>query len=282
MDFKSNKRNDKKKVFFDDAPKTYLLDEENEWEELRTTVASDPKDSKKKFIPFSKESSAFDELPEEDLRKVEVNIKLSLPKVNVARFKKAGRLKTIVGGVPKLAKLTKLRIGKKYLALGSVSLILIMAGIVVGNKYLFSDKNEGAEVAGTSKTTASDVPEPTSDPQFEIVKPQGRDLPKEKIAYDSKRNFAKYEDDINGTPITVSQQPLPESFKADPAGGVAKLARDFGATEELVTEDTKMYYGIDEKGPQTLIFTKNGVLIFIATSKEVEKLSLQVYAGNLD
>ena len=56
------------------------------------------------------------------------------------------------------------------------------------------------------------MPEPTNDPEFDIVEPAGRPVEKERIAYDSNRNFAKYDDEINGIPITVSQQPMPDIY----------------------------------------------------------------------
>lgn len=265
MEFKSRKKR-KDQVSFSDEPKSSWLDEEKEWERLRHSVKSDTN---------TKKSSAFDELPDEDLRKVEVNIKLSLPKVNVARFKNVNKITSLPKQIVKSA---RQKFSRKSLLIGSLALILIVAGIVVGNKYLLND-NKPSKSGVLATDGASEF---TNDPKFEIVKPKGRDIAREKIVYDPKRNFAKYEDDINGTPVTVSQQPLPETFKADPASGAAKVAKDFGATEELLFEQQKMYYGIDEKGPQTLIFTKNNLLVFIATSKEVEKQSLQVYAGNLD
>ena len=43
-----------------------------------------------------------------------------------------------------------------------------------------------------------------------------------------------------------------------------------------------MYYGKDVVGPQTLVMTKNGILIFILTSQEIDKLALQTYAANLE
>lgn len=278
MEFKSNKKG-KKKALFEDAPKNYLLSEDNEWENLQKTVKSDQDSKKRNYNPFSKKSSAFDELPEEDLRKVEVNIKLSLPKVDVARFK---GLHTIISWFPKQFSRIKIPNKNRTLIVGVASLLLITLGIVAVNKYLLNNNNSGAEVAGSSKVVGQEVPTPTNDPTFSIVKPQGRDLPKEKIIFDPRRKFAKFEDEINGVPISVSQQPLPEGIKSDPVSGTSKLAKDFGAAEEITVDGTRINYGQDEKGQQTVILTKNGLLIFILTSAQTDKEGLKIYAGNLN
>lgn len=289
MEFKSNKHRGKKTKpsFSSDAPSSHsqttpnhLAAEDKEWDQLLSKVEEDQNRKNRKLNPFSKKNSAFDKPPEEDLRKVEVNIKLSLPKVDVARFK--GVRKVLAPFSRALDRLKKIRPTKRNIAIGSVALILIVAGIVVGNKYLFGDKNSGAEVAGTSKVTKEEVPEPTNDPTFAIAKPQGRELPKEKIIFDPKRKFAKFEDDINGIPISVSQQPIPDGIKSDPVAGTTKLAKDFGAAEEITVDGTKINYGQDEKGQQTVILTKNGLLIFILTSAQTDKEGLKIYAGNLN
>lgn len=282
MEFNKGKK--KKKISFDDAPSRYWLHEEKQWDDLKHKVDEDVKDDQsRRFGRFAKTDSAFDKPNDEDLRKVEVNVKLSLPKIDVARFKFLAPLLHKARNLKKYANTAQLKkLSRKHYIIASASLLLIIAGIVVGNKYFFNDKPQAGEVAGTNNQGSSEVTTPTNDPKFSIIKPQGREIPKEKIIYDSKRNFTKFDDEINGVPITVSQQPMPDAFKADPKAGAAKIAKNFGTTDSFMFDDIELNYGQDEKGPQTMIFTKKDLLIFIMTSQQVDKEGLKVYAGNLD
>ena len=160
------------------------------------------------------------------------------------------------------------------------AVLLIFTGIVVGNKYIF-DYSSNKEVAGVNLVNGPDLP-PTHDPKFDIILPKGRDITKEKIVYDPKRNFAKYEDNINSVDIIVSEQPVPEMFKPDPIYGIKKVANDFGVKELILNEGTEIYYDKNDKGMQTLIFTKKNLFIFIMTTKEVDKEAFKVYIENLD
>jgi len=137
-------------------------------------------------------------------------------------------------------------------------------------------------VAGTSTKTSTDATAPTNEPLFDIVKPAGRDLKKEEVFFDPQRKFAKFTDDVNGIPTIVSQQPIPEIYKTNPADGAAKIAKDFGAAELISIDGQQVYFGQDEKGPMTMIFAKNGNLVFVSTTKAVDKEALKVYVGNFE
>jgi hypothetical protein len=91
-----------------------------------------------------------------------------------------------------------------------------------------------------------------------------------------------YIDAIDGIAISVSQQPLPASFKDDSDGQVAELAKKFDATDKLTAGDTKVYYGTSAKGPQSVIFTKNGLLILMKSQAKIDPNSWAKYIKSLN
>ena len=251
----------------------YWLDEDKEWGTLRQNVAQE---NFRKQKNGRNKSSAFEEPVDDETQKVEVNIKLALPRINYKRLQKR-----LTSTKSKIAT-SRRKFNAKW-ALGLAAIPLTVVIIVVINAIFFKDEFKDSTVSGSNVVQDENgVTPPTTDPKFDFVQPEGRPIEKSKIAYDSVRNFAKYDDEINGIPITVSQQPMPSQYKNDLIGGAKKIAGDFGATEELSVDGQLMYLGKDEKGPMTLILTKNEILIFILTSKQIDKNGLMVYASNLN
>lgn len=78
-----------------------------------------------------------------------------------------------------------------------------------------------------------------------------------------------YADKLDETTISVSQQPLPESFASNIEASVKKLAEDYSATTTLEAADTTVYIGRSARGPQSVIFTKNGLLVLIKSQNTI-------------
>jgi hypothetical protein len=87
-----------------------------------------------------------------------------------------------------------------------------------------------------------------------------------------------YTDTIDGVLISVSQQPLPESLKGD----VSSIAQKFNATNKIDSGGITIYIGTSSKGPQSVIFTKNKVLVLIKSEKEIKDTSWEIYAQSLN
>jgi hypothetical protein len=89
-----------------------------------------------------------------------------------------------------------------------------------------------------------------------------------------------YADRINGISITVSEQPLPDDFTADPYSKVAALAKQFNATKPLVTgTDTNAFIGTSVQGLQSIVATKQGLLLLI---RSVQPIGDNVWGAYLD
>lgn len=90
-----------------------------------------------------------------------------------------------------------------------------------------------------------------------------------------------YSDKIGTATITVSQQPLPDSFKGNVDSQVAEVAKKFSATTKIDADHTKVYIGTSTKGPQSVIFTKNNLLILIKSQVKIDDKDWASYAKSL-
>jgi len=137
------------------------------------------------------------------------------------------------------------------------------------------------------KTNSNDTRDVLSDaviePEYDTVLPEGKKEETEggKIGYDPQRKVASFKDTIGGVPVTVSQQPLPEPFKANPDEEIKKVAENFSATEVISEANPRIYLGNDVKGPQTVIFHKNDVLVFILSSQPIDNKQWVAYITEL-
>jgi hypothetical protein len=126
--------------------------------------------------------------------------------------------------------------------------------------------------------------QPTS-PKYETVLPSGKTVEelggwKLSSPPNSEPVFS-YNDSIEDIAISVSQQPLPKSFEGDTGNRVAELAKQNNATTEISVNNTKVYIGASAKGPQSVIFVKDNLLIFIKSQEKISNDSWSKYIQNL-
>ena len=150
-------------------------------------------------------------------------------------------------------------------------LIAISLGLVLNRNARPTTKGE---VNGAQTTT-------TTKPDFSTIKPTTVDNQATDIKYDGTKKVASYNDVLDDVPITVSQQPLPSGFQSDPTGKVADLAKQINANDKISTSDTTAYAGLSIKGPQTVVFTKNDLLIFIYADKKIDVLTWTKYIESM-
>lgn len=90
-----------------------------------------------------------------------------------------------------------------------------------------------------------------------------------------------YSDKIGSVGINVSQQELPEAFKDNTAKKIEELAKGYNATNVIEAGDTIAYIGTNAKGPQSVIFTKNNLLIMIVSEKQIDDKAWSQYIKSL-
>lgn len=91
-----------------------------------------------------------------------------------------------------------------------------------------------------------------------------------------------YSDKVNGVPITVSQQPLPASFKTETASHIAELAKSYNADTKVNAGEITVYIGTSSKGPQSVIFAKENLLVLIKSQKSIDNSAWTEYIQTLD
>lgn len=165
------------------------------------------------------------------------------------------------------------RLKKSHLIIGTVIIALIISGIVIAIVVSSQQKNAPSDADAPSYTT---------------VLPKGKTIADlggwvHFTSHDDAGavHAYNYNDTIDGVAISVTEQPLPSSFTGDVDSHVAEFAKSFDANDTVKAGDTIVYIGTNSKGPQSVIFTKNNLLILIKSEKTIKNTAWSSYAGSL-
>jgi len=90
-----------------------------------------------------------------------------------------------------------------------------------------------------------------------------------------------YTDSVDQVSISVSQQALPETFKPNPGQSIEELAKAYSATENFQANGTKVYIGTSASGPQSVLFTKNELLVLIKSQQKIDTSAWTEYINSL-
>jgi len=90
-----------------------------------------------------------------------------------------------------------------------------------------------------------------------------------------------YTDKIGEISINVSEQQLPESFRTDTDRQIELLSQGYKASEKITINGTIVHIGTSAKGPQSVIFTKNGLLILIKSNAPISSDQWVKYISSL-
>ena len=131
---------------------------------------------------------------------------------------------------------------------------------------------EVKEVAGSSKTPsyAPLTPETVTNGQVSGAQ------------YDNKKQLYKYNDEYKGVSLTISQQPIPDQLRDNPAK-IADIAKtSISATEKILTTNGDAYIVTDEKtNTQRLVLVHRQLLVFIQSYDRLDNVDWLVYIQNL-
>lgn len=108
-------------------------------------------------------------------------------------------------------------------------------------------------------------------PKFNTVLPAGKSINAlggwVRISPPDHNAVYAFIDHIHDVQISVSEQPLPKKFETNTVDKVTELADNFNATEKVTAADgTVVHIGTSGKGPQSIILTKNKLLILIKST----------------
>jgi len=187
-----------------------------------------------------------------------VTININVPKL---RLPEAAKLKQLARPV----RFRRPALPYKRLAVGVTAAACLLTAGLAGHNYLAGRQaRQPAAAIGQSKTAGSVVARtaPSFTPLSPAGKPQLGQAAAGKTAYDGTKDSYSYADMLNGTPLTLSQQPIPAGSTA--AATVAKAAAALGAREQIATKNGTAFLATDSKsGSQVIVSAQKNILILI-------------------
>lgn len=177
-----------------------------------------------------------------------------------------------------LPKLPKIRVQwrqlRYYVVLFASCLVLAIG--VRASLGLFNKNNDKPAVQGASTEKS-----PTYKPVYPEDKKDSIASDSAKSAYDPQRKLYAYKDIYLGAQLTISQQPLPEAFKKNPAD-IVKAADSINAKEKFETAFGTAYKGYDEKtAVERVVFAYRDLLVFIQSNKKFDADTWKLYIESL-
>ena len=176
------------------------------------------------------------------------------------------------------ARATAAKIPRKKLALSGIVLAITL--FMIGSNLL---ANHNAKVAADKKNGLQSLTKGT--PDYPTVLPAGKSIQElggwTLVSPPGREPAFAYIDKIGNMQINVSQQQLPAEFKQSTPEKIEKLAKDYGASEAVQASNTTFYIGTSEKGPQSVIFNKDTVLVLIKSSVKINNNEWITYIDSL-
>jgi hypothetical protein len=122
----------------------------------------------------------------------------------------------------------------------------------------------------------------TNNPTYQTIIPSGRSINWQRISPPGNDPVYAFPDKVNNIAISVSEQPLPSTFKNDTDTQINKLAKSYNANDTFTAGKIKAYIGTSAKGPQSVIFTESGLLILMKSEKQIDTNSWKSYIASLE
>lgn len=142
-----------------------------------------------------------------------------------------------------------------------VAVIATLSVFILGSLYQKSTLTSENDFSSSSKQKT---------PDYATILPEGKTIEQlggwTRVSPPDRNPVFAYIDTINGKTINISQQPLPTEFKEDTNSQIEQLASGYKATEKVTVGEVTVFIGTSAKGPQSVIFTKNNLLILIKSS----------------
>jgi hypothetical protein len=178
------------------------------------------------------------------------------------------------------------RITARHAVIGLAAMMTIAAFGYVRYEPFRSKNNDASGVLSeTSEEGTADLPK-NQTPEFSPLLPSGmtaEDLGGfTRISPPNAAAAYTFIDRIGEVPVRVTQQELPEVFKPDTEGKLKEYAERFNAKQQLVIDGISAYIGTSEKGPQSVLFIKNDLLVLIASEQEILEAGWVQYIVNLE
>jgi hypothetical protein len=150
----------------------------------------------------------------------------------------------------------------------SIVISLIGAAILIGGTVWF--------LASRAEPTDNSI---TTEVGYTTILPAGSSIEQlggwKRVSPPEAEPVYAYNDTIDGTAVNVSQQPAPATLV------ITELAKQYNATTEVDANGTPIYIGTSSRGPQSVLFTKQGLLVLIKSQANINDASWASYVSSL-
>lgn len=173
------------------------------------------------------------------------------------------------------------RLPKKQRLLLGLLAILMTAGMLFGIW-----RQQSSSLPATTATPTNPLEQlQKGTPDYPTLLPSGKSADDlggwTRISPPEREAVYAYVDTINSVPVSVSQQPLPSTFKNDPETKVRDLALAQNADKTVDVGSRKLYIGTSKNGPQSVIFHTDTLLILIKSSSTIPDDEWKSYVDSL-
>lgn len=178
---------------------------------------------------------------------------------------------SILSKIPALHLVRQFTTSPKTFALSSVVFIAAIA--------IFTVRHDNSGASG-------DPTNNTAKPKYQTVLPAGKSINQlggwRRVSPPGAEPVFAYTDSIKNIKISISEQKLPASFDSDTDNRVGELAKNYNATNKIKADSTTVYIGTSAKGPQSVIFTKKGLLVLIKSANKISESDWSEYISSLN
>jgi len=173
------------------------------------------------------------------------------------------------------------KIPRKQLFFSGIICVVALAALA---SYL-SFTQRASKPISTPQTTGATPSLTKGTPDYSTVLPVDKSIKDlggwTRVSPPDRNPVFAYVDKIGNEMINVSEQPLPEDFKTDTAQQIDLLAQGFKANEKITVGTITVHIGTSEKGPQSIIFSKNNLLILVKSSVRIDNSQWAEYINSL-
>ncbi len=209
----------------------------------------------------------------------EVVVSLSIPKIRLPK-EYIARALAFVRDVPLPFKLSR----KRLIIAGVVVVLFLFSFTLYPKSHDTADTQEGQAQTAAKDTTHPSIKKGVK-PKYDTVLPKGKSIDDlggwALVSPPNVEPVYAYTDKVGDISVIVSQQQLPKSFKAETATRIEEVAKQFTANDKITAGDTTAYIGTSIKGPQSVVFSKNDLLILIKSSAKVPNDQWVKYISSL-
>ncbi|HSX34053.1 MAG TPA: hypothetical protein VLF62_00215 [Candidatus Saccharimonadales bacterium] len=208
----------------------------------------------------------------------EIEIRLSLPKVHLPHPADVLERAQAV-----LAPLVRTR-RRVFTLVGVAVVVLGLIGLqAVGS----AKKHDKLAKDNATKTAVLSASQQAQAPDFKTVLPIDKKIEDlggwGRVSPAGAAPAFAYSDTLSSVHIVVTEQELPDDFASDIPAHLAKTAKQFNASKKLTTtEGSDVYVGTAANGSQSVVTSKNGLLILLRSTSGINDQIWSDYVYSLE